>query len=104
MPKTDSTDALPHQKSPHENCSFTFGDDNTFSHPSGTRRVRAMDPRENATSLEVDAAFAATIYICEEDASYQSLQSTNCHRYPQERPILECGPCDPRINATNPYL
>jgi hypothetical protein len=84
------------------NCSFTFGDDNTFSHLSGVRLVRVMDTQKHATSLETTNAFTSAIYTCEEDVSHQSLQSTNCHRHPQERSTLECRPCDPLSMAANP--
>jgi hypothetical protein len=84
------------------NYSSTSGDDDTSSHLPGIRLVRVMNPQENATSLETTRTCAPAVYTCEEDVSCQSLQSTNCHRHPQERSTLECGPLDPLINTTNP--
>jgi hypothetical protein len=86
------------------NYSFTLGDYNTSSHPSGVRLVRVMNPQKRATSLETTNTRASMVYICKEDVSHQSLQSTNCHRHPQKRSTLECGPCDPQIDMINPYL
>jgi hypothetical protein len=41
-PKIDLADVFPQQEPPLANYSFTFGDGNTFSHLSKTRRVRVM--------------------------------------------------------------
>jgi len=77
------------------NCSFTSSDDNTFSRLPGVRLVRVVNPQKHATSLETTSALTPTVYTCKEDVSHQSLQSTNCHRHPQERSTLECGSHDP---------